>query len=98
MSSIPPANWTEPDGTKYIKHRAFHDKTMHGTFMHVVEPDGSMGFENTKFGLPLFNMHSSAIFEMSMTTPIFFEMNGELVVMASMHNGGKRYRFGFINL
>lgn len=98
ISAIPPANWTEPDGTKYIKHKAFNPKTKHGTFLHVIEADGSLGFANTKFGLPLFNLHDGAVFEMSMTTPIFFEINGELVIMASMHNGGKRYRFGFVNL
>lgn len=97
-SSIPPANWTEPDGTKYIKHKAFNEKTMHGTFMHVIEPDGSMAYAHRKYGLPLFNLHEGAVFEMSMNTNVFFEMNGNIVIMATMHNGGKRYRFGFVGL
>ena len=98
VSSIPPASWTEPDGTKYVKHKVFNEKTMHGTFMHVVEPDGSLAYANRKYGLPLLDLHAGAVFEMSMASSIFFEMNGQLVVMALMHNGGKRYRFGFINL
>lgn len=98
ISSIPPASWTEPDGTKYVKHKVFNEKTMHGTFMHVVEPDGTLAYANRKYGLPLLDLHAGAIFEMSMATSIFFEMNGELVIMALMHNGGKRYRFGFVNL
>ncbi|NQX92494.1 MAG: hypothetical protein HRT74_10305, partial [Flavobacteriales bacterium] len=69
VPSIPPANWTEPDGTKYVKHKAFHDKTMHATFMHVIEPDGSLAYANRTFGLPLFKFHEGAIFEMSLTTP-----------------------------
>lgn len=97
-ASIPPANWTEPDGTRYVKHKAFHDKTVHATFMHVIEPDGILAYENRKFGLPLFNLHEGAVFEMSLTTPFFFELNGVLVVMSSMHNGDKRYRFGTIGL
>jgi hypothetical protein len=43
-------------------------------------------------------LHEGAVFEMSMTTPFFFDQNGDLVVLAMMHNGGKRYRFGFIGL
>lgn len=98
VPSIPPANWTEPDGTRYVKHKAFHDKTVHATFMHVVEPDGVLAYENTKFGQPLFNLHNGAVFEMSLSTPFSFSLNGDLVVMSAMHNGGKRYRFGFIGL
>ncbi len=98
VPSIPPANWKEPDGTKYVKHKAFDDKTVHATFMHVIEPDGSMAYKNRKFGLPLFKLHEGAVFEMSLTTPFFFVLNGDLVVMSAMHNGGKRYRFGFIGL
>lgn len=98
VPSIPPANWTEPDGTKYVKHKAFNDKTMYPTFMRVIEPDGSLAYANRKFGLPLFNLHASAIFEMSMNSNFFFDMSGHLVIMATMHNGGKRYRFGFVNL
>jgi hypothetical protein len=97
-ASIPPANWTEPDGTKYVKHKAFGDKTMHATFLRVIEPDGSLAYADRKFGLPLLHLHDGAVFEMSLNTPFFFELNGELVVMANMHNGGKRYRFGFIGL
>lgn len=33
-----------------------------------------------------------------MTPPFFFTLNGDLVVLAMMHNGGKRYRFGFVGL
>ena len=98
IPSIPPANWTEPDGTRYVKHKAFHDKTSHGTFMHVVEEDGSMAYGNRKFGLPLFNMHDGAVFPMSMSARFFFEINGQLVLRAAMNNGGKRYRYGLINL
>ena len=98
VSSIPPANWTEPDGTRYVKHKAFDDKTSHGTFMHVVEEDGSMAYGNRTFGLPLFNMHAGSVFEMSMSARFFFEINGMLVIRATMHNGGKRYRYGFISL
>lgn len=98
ISSIPPANWTEPDGTRYVKSKAFDEKTVHGTFMHVVEQDGSMAYGNRKFGLPLFNMHAGAIFEMSMSGNLFFEVGGKLVIRAAMNNGGKRYRFGFIDL
>src|SRR5690606_34950768 len=29
IPSIPPAHWTEKDGTKYVKHKVFHDKTVH---------------------------------------------------------------------
>jgi hypothetical protein len=35
---------------------------------------------------------------MSLSPQFFFELNGDLVVLATMHNGGKRYRFGFIGL
>lgn len=98
VPSIPPANWTEPDGTKYVKHKAFDEKTMHATFMHVIEPNGVLAYENRVFGLPLFQLHQGAVFEMSLTTPFFFTLNGDLVVMAEMHNGGKRYRFGIIDL
>lgn len=98
VPSIPAANWTEPDGTKYVKHKAFDEKTMHASFMQVIEPDGFLAYENRKFGLPLFELHDGAVFEMSLTSPFFFTSNGNLVVMASMHNGGKRYRFGIIGL
>lgn len=98
VPSIPPANWTEPDGTRYVKHKAFDEKTVHATFMHVIEPNGILAYEHRTFGLPLFGLHSGAVFEMSLFTPFFFEINGNLVVMAAMHNGGKRYRFGFIDL
>ncbi|MDA9261944.1 hypothetical protein N9P38_01135 [Flavobacteriales bacterium] len=97
-ASIPAHNWTEPDGTKYVKHRAFNDKTVHGTFIRVIEPDGSEAFSNRKFGLPLFNMHKGAVFEMSLNTDFSFNIDGNLVIMATMHNGGKRFRFGFIGL
>jgi hypothetical protein len=98
VPSIPPANWTEPDGTRYVKHKAFDTKTMHATFMQVIEPDGRLAYADRKFGLPLFHFHEGAVFEMSMTTPFFFDLNGDLVVLAIMHNGGKRYRFGFVGL
>ncbi len=98
VPSIPAANWTEPDGTKYVKHKAFNEKTMHATFMQVLEPDGFLAYEDRTFGLPLFNLHEGAVFEMSMTTPFAFQLNGNLVVMAAMHNGGKRYRFGIVGL
>ena len=98
VPSIPAANWTEPDGTKYVKHKAFDEKTMHASFMQVIEPDGFLAYENRKFGLPLFELHDGAVFEMSLTSPFFFTSNGNLVVMASMHNGGKRYRFGIVGL
>lgn len=98
VPSIPPANWTEPDGTRYVKHKAFDPKTVHATFMHVVEPDGRSAYADRTYGLPLFHLHEGAIFEMSMTTPFFFDLNGDLAVLAVMHNGGKRYRFGFIGL
>jgi hypothetical protein len=39
-----------------------------------------------------------AVFEMSLSPQFFFELNGDLVVLATMHNGGKRYRFGFVGL
>lgn len=97
IPSVPPAGWTEPDGTHYVKHKAFDEKTKHGTFLHVIAPDGVMVHEDRKYGLPLFNLHKGAVFEMSLCTHFFFEMNNELVVMAMMHNGGKRYRFGFIS-
>lgn len=97
VPSVPPANWTEPDGTNYVKHKAFDEKTRHGTFLQVIAPDGSMVHNNRKYGLPLFNLHKGAVFEMSLCSHFFFEMNRELVVMAMMHNGGKRYRFGFIS-
>lgn len=96
VPSIPPASWTEPDGTKYVKKKAFDEKTMHGSFLHVIEPDGFLAYEEKKFGLPLFSLHKGAVFEMSITTPFYFELHGDLVVMSAMHNGGKRYRFGFI--
>jgi hypothetical protein len=98
IASIPPANWTEPDGTRYVKHKAFDEKTSHGTFMHVIEEDGSMAYDNRKFGLPLFTMHSGAVFPMSMSARFFFESNGMLVLRAAMNNGGKRYRYGLIDL
>ncbi|MDG1332845.1 MAG: hypothetical protein P8P74_10965 [Crocinitomicaceae bacterium] len=98
IASIPPANWTEPDGTRYVKHKAFNEKTSHGTFMHVVEADGSMAYGNRTFGLPLFNMHDGAIFPMSMSARFFFESNGMLVLRAAMNNGGKRYRYGLVDL
>lgn len=98
VSAIPPANWTEPDGTRYVKSKAFNEKTVHGTFMHVVEADGSMAFANRTFGLPLFNMHANSVFEMSMSGRLFFEIGGKLVIRAAMSNGGKRYQFGFIDL
>lgn len=96
--SIPPANWTEPDGTKYVKHKAFVDKTMHGTFMHVINADGSLAYDNRKFGLPLFNLHKGTVFEMSLSTHFSFSTDKMLVLLATMHNGGKRYRFGSIGL
>lgn len=98
VPSVPPANWTEPDGTRYVKNKAFNEKTVHGTFMHVVEEDGSMAYGNRKFGLPLFNMHAGTVFEMSMSALTFFEIDGTLVLKSIMNNGGKRYRFGFIDL
>lgn len=97
-ASIPPHSWKEPNGTKYIKHKAFDDKTVHGTFMRVIEPDGSDSFSNKKYGQPLFNMHRGAVFEMSLNTAFSFDIDGNLVILATMHNGGKRYRFGFIGL
>jgi hypothetical protein len=81
-----------------VKHKAFDEKTDHGTFMHVVEADGSMAHENRTFGLPLFNMHAGAVFPMSMSARFFFEMNGMLVLRATMSNGGKRYRYGLVDL
>lgn len=98
IPSVPPANWTEPDGTRYVKNKAFNEKTVHGTFLHVVEEDGSMAYGNRTFGLPLFNMHAGSVFEMSMSGRFFFELNGMLVVRATMHNGGKRYRYGLLDL
>ena len=98
IPSIPAANWTEPDGTRYVKHKAFDEKTMHATFLQVIDPDGHLSYGDRTFGLPLFHLHEGAVFEMSMTTPFFFSLNGDLVVLAMMHNGGKRYRFGFIGL
>jgi hypothetical protein len=98
IASIPPANWTEPDGTKYVKHKAFDEKTAHATFMHVIEPDGSMAYDNRTFGLPLFTMHTGAVFPMSMSARFFFESNGMLVLRAAMNNGGKRYRYGLVDL
>ncbi|MEZ4738452.1 MAG: hypothetical protein R2818_03635 [Flavobacteriales bacterium] len=98
VPSIPAANWTEPDGTNYVKHKAFDTKTMHATFMEVIDPNGQLAYGDRTFGLPLFHMHEGAVFEMSMTTPFFFILNGDLVILAMMHNGGKRYRFGFIGL
>ena len=97
-ASIPPHNWTEPDGTRYVKHRAFNEKTVHGTFMRVIEPDGTDAYSNKKFGLPLFNMHKGTVFEMSLNTAFSFDIDGNLVIMATMHNGGKRFRFGLIGL
>ncbi len=97
IASIPPANWTEPDGTKYVKFKAFDEKTKHATFLHIIEPDGTLTYSNRKYGLPLFNLHQGAVFEMSLTTPFVFNYNGNPIVMAMMHNGGKRYRFGFIS-
>ncbi len=98
VPSIPAANWTEPDGTRYVKHKAFDTNTVHATFMQVIEPDGRLAYADRTFGLPLFHLHEGATFEMSMTTPFFFDLNGDLVILAMMHNGGKRYRFGFIGL
>ncbi len=98
IGSIPPANWTEPDGTRYVKHKAFNEKTSHGTFMHVIEEDGSMAYGNRKYGLPLFNMHAGSVFPMSMSARFFFDIDGMLVLRAAMNNGGKRYRYGFIDL
>ncbi len=98
VPSIPAANWTEPDGTRYVKHKAFDTKTVHATFLNVIEPDGKLAYADRKFGLPLFHLHEGAVFEMSLTSPFFFNLNGDLVVLAMMHNGGKRYRFGFIGL
>jgi hypothetical protein len=98
VPSIPPANWTEPDGTRYVKHKAFDPATMHGTFLHVIEPDGKLAYIDRTYGLPLFNLHQGAVFEMSLSPQFFFDLNGDLVIMATMHNGGKRYRFGFIGL
>jgi hypothetical protein len=98
VPSIPPANWEEPDGTRYVKHKAFDPATMHGTFLHVIEPDGKLAYIDRKYGLPLFNLHQGAVFEMSLSPQFFFNLHGDLVIMATMHNGGKRYRFGFIGL
>jgi len=98
IPSIPAANWTEPDGTRYVKNKAFNEKTSHGTFMHVIEEDGSMAYGNRKFGLPLFNMHDSAVFPMSMSARFFFAIDGTLVLRAAMNNGGKRFRYGLIDL
>lgn len=97
IPSVPPANWTEIDGTNFVKHKAFNEKTKHATFLHVIDPQGQMTYGNLKFGLPLFNLHKGAVFEMSLCSNFFFRYNNELVVMAMMHNGGKRYRFGFIS-
>lgn len=98
IPSIPAANWTEPDGTNYVKHKAFDSNTVHATFMQVIEPDGKLAYADRTFGLPLFHLHEGATFEMSMTTPFFFDLNGDLVILAMMHNGGKRYRFGLVGL
>ena len=66
--------------------------------MHVIEEDGSMAYGNRKFGLPLFNMHDSAVFPMSMSARFFFAIDGTLVLRAAMNNGGKRFRYGLIDL
>lgn len=97
-AAIPAHNWTEPDGTKYVKHRAFDEKTVHGTFMRVIGPDGEDAYSHRKYGQPLFNLHRGAVFEMSLNTNFSFDIKGNLVIMATMHNGGKRYRFGYIGL
>ena len=81
-----------------MKHKVFDEKTMHGSFLRVIEPDGKLAYANRTHGLPLLRLHEGAVFEMSVTTPFHFSLNGNLVVMAAMHNGGKRYRFGFIGL
>lgn len=98
VPSIPPAYWREADGTKYVKNEDFSDKTLYATFMEIIEPDGTMDFSYRRFGLPLFNLHAGTEFGMSMSTRFSFEMTDKLVIMASTHNGGKRYRFGFVGL
>lgn len=98
MPSIPPAGWTEPDGTKYVKKKAFDEKTAYASFLRIVEPNGDLAYPDRKYGLPLLNLHRGAVFEMSLTTPFFFSLEGDLVVLATMNNGGKRYRFGFVDL
>ncbi|MEN9001001.1 MAG: hypothetical protein ABF242_01695, partial [Flavobacteriales bacterium] len=75
-AAIPAPSWREADGVKYVKRKAFDEKTVHGTFMRVIEPDGSDAYQNKKFGLPLFNMHRGAFFEMSMNTSFSFNIDG----------------------
>ncbi|MCB0813592.1 MAG: hypothetical protein KDB87_10590, partial [Flavobacteriales bacterium] len=64
----------------------------------VIEPDGHITYGDRTHGLPLLLLHEGAVIEMSLTTPFFFDANGQLVVLAQMHNGGQRFRFGFIGL
>lgn len=98
IPSVPAANWTEADGTRYVKNKAFHEQTEHGTFLYVLEEDGSLTYGDRRFGLPLFNMHDGAVFPMSMSARFFFDLNGMLVLRATMNNGGKRYRYGLVDL
>lgn len=56
-------------------------------------PNGQRAYADRTFCLLHFRLNEGAVFEMSMTTPFFFTMNGDLVVLARMHDGGKRYRF-----
>lgn len=96
IPSIPPASWTEPDGTKYVKKDAFDEKTGHASFLHVIDPSGQLQYANRTFGLPLFNMHKGSIFEMSMAPHFFFPFQGGIVYLAEM-NGGQRYRYGLLS-
>lgn len=96
-SSIPPAFWKEANGTKYVKKDVFGDKTIHASFLRVVEPDGSLAFGDRKYGLPLRNMHKGAVFPMSMVTDFYIPYNDGVVIRAEMHNGGKRYKYGLIS-
>ncbi|MEM9051811.1 MAG: hypothetical protein AAGC47_07150 [Bacteroidota bacterium] len=81
-----------------MKKKAFDEKTAFATFMRVVEPNGELAYANTTHGLPLLNMLKGASFEMSLVTPFFFSLDGDLVVLAIMNNGDMRSRFGFIDL
>jgi hypothetical protein len=93
-----PISWKEPDGTKYVKKDAFAEKTVHGTFMYIIEPNGELTYSNRKYGLPLFNLHKGTVFEMSLNPNIFYAEEDGIILFSEMHNQGKRYKFGKLKL
>ena len=84
-----------PEGQTLSKDN-FGPKALYGTFLHVIEPDGSMRYQN-EYGLPLTKMHQASSFEMAVSPHLFYMDEGKLWLMKKMESG-KRIRVGGMKL